>query len=151
MAGRLNCSMRTVESLVQHQFLLGWVVDIVNMTLSLTTHSKGRILEILVGIPAAKKRLIVTTWNKLFGELGSMALALPEVQGHFSHMQESLSHINRKRVTLTCGVHEALDYLQWLDNYIDTRPTWLFELFHLNPIIYGYHNASGYMFGVFSS
>ena len=38
-----------------------------------------------------------------------MSLALPGLHGLFSQMQEALRHVNGKLVTLTRGMHEALE------------------------------------------
>ena len=76
-----------------------------------------------------------------------MALALPEAKGLFGQMQEALCHVKGKRVTLSPGVHEALDDFKWLAEDVAKRPTWMYELFPLRPTVDGYHNASGYMCG----
>ena len=76
-----------------------------------------------------------------------MFLALLGSRGLFSQMQESLSHINGKRVTLTQGVHEALADSQWLAEDMASRPTRLFKLVPLSPTLDGYHDSSGIMCG----
>ena len=76
-----------------------------------------------------------------------MALALPGAQGLFSQMQEALCHVKCKRVTLSPGVHDALDDFKWLAEDVAKRPTRMYELVPLRPTVDGYHNASGYMCG----
>ena len=71
-----------------------------------------------------------------------MSLALPGSCGLFSQMQESLRHVNGKRVTLTLGVHEALADFQWLAKDMVSRPTRLLELVPLTPTLDGYHDSS---------
>ena len=62
-------------------------------------------------------------------------------------MQEALRHVNRKRFTLTRGVHEALAGFQWLAKDMASLPTRSFELVPLTPTLDGYHNSSGRMCG----
>ena len=62
-------------------------------------------------------------------------------------MQEALRHVNGKRVTLTRGVQEALADFQWLAEDMASRPTHLFELVPLTPILDGYHDSYGRMCG----
>ena len=93
--------------------LLGSVADTVNITLSLSLHRKGHLLEILAGIPDKKKQLSFTKCHKAVRELHSMALPLPGARGLNSSMQEYLYHIKGERFTLTCSIQEALDYFHW--------------------------------------
>ena len=76
-----------------------------------------------------------------------MALALPGARDLFSQMQEALRHVKGKRVTLSKGVHEALEYFCWIAEDVSNRPTCICELVPLKPTVYGYHDASGYMCG----
>ena len=84
------------------------------MTLSLHPHRENRSRKILAGIPRIKKRISVDKWHQVLGELRSMDIALPGIRGILIHMQESLSHVDSKRVALTRGVHQALVDFQWL-------------------------------------
>ena len=54
----------------------------------LPNHRKGSFLENLASTPAYQKHLSITKWNKVLGELRSMSLIIPGLQGLFSHMQE---------------------------------------------------------------
>ena len=76
-----------------------------------------------------------------------MALALPGAWGLFSQMQEALCHVKGKRVTLSPGVHDALDDFKWLAEDVAKQPTLMYELVPLRPTVDGYHDASGYMCG----
>ena len=51
-------------------------------------------------------------------------------------MQEALCHVKGKRVTLSTGVHEALDDLKWLAENVAKRPTWMYDLIPLRPTVY---------------
>ena len=137
-----DCSWSTCK------LLLGWVVDTINMTISLPPHRANRFRDILAEIPATQKRISVDKWHHCLGELRSMFLALPGLRGLFSQMQEALRHVNGKRVTLTQGVHEALANFQLLAEDMASRPTRLFELVPLTPTLNGYHDSSGRMCGV---
>ena len=76
-----------------------------------------------------------------------MALALPSARGLFSQMQEALCHFKGKRVTLSTGVHEALEDFKWLDKDVANRPTRMYDLVPLQSTVDGYHDASGCMCG----
>ena len=89
----------------------------------------------------------VEKWHKILGELRSMALSLPGARGLFSQMQEALCHVKGKRVTLSPGVHDALDDFNWLAKDVGKQPTRMYELVPLCPTVDGYHDASGYMCG----
>ena len=43
-----------------------------------------------------------------------MDIELPGTEILFSHMQEVLHHVQRKRATLTKGVHKALSDFRWM-------------------------------------
>ena len=86
-------------------------------------------------------------WHRILGELRSMALDLPGARGLFSQMQEALCHVKGKRVTLSPGVHDALDDFKWLAEDVAKRPTRMYELVPLRPTVDGYHDVSGYMCG----
>ena len=51
-----------------------------------------------------------------------MALTLPGAWGLFSQMQEALCHVKGKRVTLSPGVHDALDDFKWLARMWPSSP-----------------------------
>ena len=72
------------------QTMLGWIVDLVNMTIPLPPHRVARLKEIVSAIPRTQWRVGVDKWHKILGEPRSMALALPGYRGLFSQMQEAL-------------------------------------------------------------
>ena len=75
-----------------------------------------------------------------------MSLDLPVAQVLFKHMQESLRHIQGKRVLLTKVLYQALADFLCMAKDLEWFPTLLYNLVPLHPTFYGYHNASGYMF-----
>ena len=94
--------------------------------------------------PPTKKRTTVKAWQKVLGELRSMALALPGARGLFGAMQHALSNTkSNNRVSLTKDTHAALDDFRWLANSITSRPTRIAELVPLIPAVHGFHDASG--------
>ena len=52
-----------------------------------------------------------------------------------------------EKVAMTRGVHQALAEFRWLTENMSKLPTRLYEIVLLQPILDGYHDASGYMFG----
>ena len=134
-----DCSSSTCQT------MLGWIFDSINMTITLPSHRVARLKEIVHAIPRTQQRVGLDKWHNILGELKSMALALPVAWGLFSQMQEALCHIKGKRVTLSPGVHDALDDFKWLAEDVAKQPTQMYELVPLRPTVDGYHNASGYM------
>ena len=78
------------------QVLLGWVIDTVNMRLSLYPHQGNRFKDIPEEVSSRHKRINVEKWQWVLGELRSMYIALPGARGLFSHMQEALRHVEEK-------------------------------------------------------
>ena len=106
MTGDCTCSTFRV--------LLGWVLDTVNMILSLPLHQENRFKEILAGIPSGQKQIGVEKRHRVVGELGSMDIPLPGDRGIFSHIKEALCYLDGKTVALNRGVHQALTDFRWL-------------------------------------
>ena len=132
-----DCSWGTIK------LILGWIIDTVNMTVSLPPHRVERLAEILASIPIDQKRTSVRKWHKVLGELRSMALALPGARHLFSHMQLALSRKIKSRVNLSRGVHDSLEDFRWLLEDIKRRPTRIAELVPLLASAEGHHDASG--------
>ena len=127
--------------------MLGWIVDSVNMTITLPPHRVARLKKIITSIPCTQHIVGVDKWHRVFGELRSMELALPGARGLFSQMQEDHCHFKGKTVTLFTGVHDALSDFKWLAEDVANRPTRMYELVPLRPTVDGYQDASGYMCG----
>ena len=113
------------------------------MTIHLPEHRVERLAEILASIPTTQKRISVTKWHKIIGQLQSMSLALSGARNMFSFMQHALSSCKKTRVALTKGVHQALQDFSWMFNDIVLRPTRIAELIPLLASTMGYHDASG--------
>ena len=136
-----DCSWSTCQTLI------GWIVDSINMTITLLLRQVARLKVILSSIPRSQRRIGVAKWHRVLGEIGSMALALHGSRGLFIQIQESLCHFKGKRVTLSKGVHEALADLCWLAEDVSNRPTRIYKIVPLRTTVDGNHNASGYMCG----
>ena len=76
-----------------------------------------------------------------------MAIALTGDRGLFSHIQQDLHQVDGKLVALTRGVHQALANFQCLAEDLGQQPTQLYEIVLIQPMMYGYHNASRYICG----
>ncbi|KAL3816142.1 hypothetical protein ACHAXA_001629 [Cyclostephanos tholiformis] len=124
--------------------VLGWIIDSVDMTISLPPHRAARLLEVLDSFPPTQKRTSPNRWHAALGELRSMALALPGARNIFSSMQNALTTAQSKnRIALGKGVHDALNDFRWMHENISTRPTRIAELIPLPPVAAGHHDASG--------
>ena len=123
--------------------VLGWIVDTTNMTISLPSHRRDRLNEILLSIKPTQKRVSVKKWHKVLGELRSMSLALPGARNLFSHLQEALTGKQNQRIALRKGVHDSIKDFKWMLQDISRRPTRIAELVPLPPSALGYHDASG--------
>ncbi|KAL3822497.1 hypothetical protein ACHAXA_002515 [Cyclostephanos tholiformis] len=124
--------------------VLGWIIDSVDMTISLPPHRAARLLEVLDSFPPTQKRTSPNRWHAALGELRSMALALTGARNIFSSMQNALTTAQSKnRIALGKGVHDALNNFRWMHENISTRPTRIAKLIPLPPVATGHHDASG--------
>ena len=133
-----DCSWSTLK------LVLGWIIDTVNMTISLPQHRQERLADILTSIPPTQKRISAKKWHKVLGELRSMAIALPGARHLFSTMQHALKAQLNQRISLKKGVHDSITDFKWMLKEISNRPTRISELVPLPPSAFGYHDASGY-------
>ena len=123
--------------------MLGWILDSVDMTLTLPPRRLQRLADLLDSIPSSQRRLSLQKWHCLLGELRSMSLALPGSRGLFSHLQQAIRSRQGNRLRLTAAFHHALDDFRWLHAHLQHRPTRLFELVPTAPSLVGTHDASG--------
>ena len=117
-----DCSWSTCQT------MLGWIVDSVNMMITLPPHHLARLKEIVSSITRTQHRVGVGKWHRVLSKLCSMVLTLPGARGLFSQLQEALCHVKGKRVTLSTGVHESLEDLKWLAEDVANHPTRMYEL-----------------------
>ena len=108
--------------------ILGWLIDTVQQTIALPPHRVARFLDILTSVPLHQKRITLTKWQQLLGELRSMLLGIPGARGLFSHLQEAFRHHDGKRIRLSSAVHAALTDFRWLARDLARRPTRLAEI-----------------------
>ena len=123
--------------------VLGWIINTETMTIHLPKHRQDRLQELLDQIPHSQKRISVKKWHKMLGELRSMALALPGARNMFSPLQNALTNAPKHRITISKGVHQALNDFRWMLANISSRPTRIAELIPLLVSALGYHDASG--------
>jgi len=123
--------------------ILGWDIDTRQKTITLPPHRQQRLKEILDSVPMHQKRIGVTKWHSILGELRSMSLALPGARGLFSFLQKALQLQKGNRVPLTSDTHQALRDFRWILESLSTRPTRIAELVPLLPSALGHHDASG--------
>ena len=72
------CSWSTCQNMI------GWIVDSVNMMITLPPHRVAQLKEIVSSIPRTQRRLDIDKWHRFLGNLRSMALTLPGARGLFS-------------------------------------------------------------------
>ena len=113
--------------------ILGWDLDSETLTLHLPKHRFERLKEILTWLLPPNKRLPVSKWHQVLGELRSMSPALPGSRGLFSMLHEALRHTDRHRIRVTRSIHHlAHDFLTLLQS-LHERPTRLPELVPTYP------------------
>ena len=92
--------------------ILGWTIDSAAKTISLPSHRKDRLLDLLPRM-TKRRRASRKEWHQLLGELRSMSLALPGSLGCFSFLQEALTG-NQQRIKITDRIRDQLHDLLWL-------------------------------------
>jgi hypothetical protein len=125
------------------QTILGWEIDTVAKTIALPLHRQDRLREILDSISPQQKRIGVTKWYQILGELRSISIALPGSRGLFSFLQEALRHKKGTRVPITAQIHQTLADFRWIVDNLCNRPTRIAEIVPLLPSCLGFHDASG--------
>ena len=95
-----------------HKRILGWDIDSVASTLRLPPHRLERIRDVLSWLLPPQKRISISKWHQVLGELRSMSPALPGTRGLFSVLQAALQHTDRHRIRLTRRLQDlARDFL----------------------------------------
>jgi hypothetical protein len=125
--------------------ILGWVLDTVEKTIQLPPHRVERLHAILAGIPSTQSRTSTKKWQKVIGELCSIALTVPGARGLFCSLQEALRHKanNGARVRLGRHFHSFLDDFHWLAEGLASRPTSMLEVVpSISPATRGACDAS---------
>ena len=121
--------------------LLGWLVDTVAKTVSLTTRKGSKLLQ-RFDFLRGKKRTSLKQWQKFIGELRSMVLAIPGGRGLFSALQHGLTHSDKSRVRITPHIRNYLDDLEHLARDLANRPTRIAEIIPDNPVLLNAVDAS---------
>jgi hypothetical protein len=99
-----NCSWGLLK------LVLGWIIDTVNMTISLPPHRIDRLAEIIDSFPATQKSTSIKRWHEALGELCSMALALPGSRNVFSAIKTPCAHSPKAAspCAKVCTMHSAI-------------------------------------------
>jgi hypothetical protein len=113
--------------------ILGWDLDTVAGTLSLPQHRRDRLYALLDIVQPPRKRLPISTWHKILGELRSMAPGLPGSRGLFSILQEALSRGDTHRDRLNRHVFDTVADFRALADTMAARPTRFRELVPTAP------------------
>lgn len=108
--------------------ILGWDMDTVSGTLNLPVHRLTRLYTLLDAFPPTRRRVPISEWHQLLGELRSMAPALPGARGLFSVLQDALRKGDRSRVRLTRHVFDSLADFRAIADSLRDRPTRFREL-----------------------
>jgi hypothetical protein len=114
------------------KILLGWLINTAKQTLELPPHRYDRLCSIFDDL-RGRKRVSLTTWQKVLGELRSMVLAIPGGRGLFSTLQSGILHSDRNRVRIDSHVRAQLDDFEALAADLHLRPTQLSEIVPDHP------------------
>ena len=128
--------------LLTRKTVLGWIIDTIHQTLELPAHRKTRLHDIFDSV-RGKKRVGLTQWHRVLGELRSMAIGIPGSRGLFSALQTGVKYADKHRVRLTREIHDQLTDFENLANDLSHRPTMLSEIVPDHPVAVGPHDASG--------
>jgi hypothetical protein len=121
--GKGNATWATLKT------ILGWILNTLDKTISLPPHRLVRVHDILDSIGPNQRRVALSKWQQVLGELRSMALAIPYAIGLFSVLQEALKSSDGSRVRLTQHTHAFLHDFRWLVEDVGARPTKIDKLF----------------------
>jgi hypothetical protein len=102
--------------------ILGWIFNTLDNMISLPPHRLVRVRDILDSIGPNQRRVALSKWQQVLGELRSMALAIPAAIGLFSVLQEALKSSDGTRVRLNQHTHAFLQDFRWLVEDVGARP-----------------------------
>lgn len=118
--------------------VLGWDLDTTDETLRLPPHRLERLYSLLDAYPSTRKRVPITEWHQLLGELRSMVAALPGARGLFSTLQDALRNGDSSRVRLNRRVFDSLRDFRAIADSLRSRPTRFRELVPVGePVAHG--------------
>jgi len=122
--------------------VLGWLIDSVRQTIRLPPHRVQRLQDIFDELRSAR-RVSLTRWRQVLGELRSMVIAIPGGRGLFSILQTGFQYADKRRVRLDSHIHAHLDDFEALVLDLAARPTRLAELISDALAAIGSVDASG--------
>jgi len=121
--------------------ILGWIVNSLKQTLELPPHRKQRLADIFEYL-RGQSRVGLSKWQKILGELRSMAIGIPGSRGFFSLLQNEIKFSDQGRIRLMTAMVDQLSDFEYLANSLNTCPTSLAELVPDHPVAIGPHDAS---------
>lgn len=127
--------------LTTRKTILGWIVDTIWGTLKLPPHRIQR-LHAIFELRGAK-RVGLTKWHHILGELMSVFIGVPGSRGLFSTLQMALKFTDKGRILVTPQMTDHLTDFEHLVRELGKRPTKLSEIVPDHPVAVGPHNASG--------
>jgi len=116
--------------------ILGWVVNSLEQTLELPPHQKQRLTDIFEYL-RGRSRVGLTQWQKILGELRSMAIGIPGSRGLFSLLQNEIKFSDQGRIRLTAAMIDQLSDFEYRANSLNEWPTALAELAPDHPVAIG--------------
>ena len=69
--------------------VIGWLLDVVQETITLPQRKHQSLLTLLDSLSKDKKHISLKTWHKVINELKSMTLLNPSLKSMFSLLQEA--------------------------------------------------------------
>ena len=104
--------------LCTHKLILGWVLDLMAHTLELPPHHKECLQQIFDDL-CNKTQVGVLLWQKVLGELCSMAIGIPCSHGLFSMLQEGLKYTDKGQIRITQEMHDQLSVFEYVKKDLD--------------------------------
>ena len=96
--------------------VIGWLLDVVQETITLPQRKHQSLLTLLDSLSKDKKHISLKTWHKVINELKSMTLLNPSLKSMFSLLQEAFWQCTQKRIHLSQCLHVFLNNIYWLHN-----------------------------------
>jgi hypothetical protein len=129
-------------TLLTRKNVLGWIIDTLRGTIELPEHRRLRLEEIFDYL-RGRRRVGVSKWRKILGELRSMAIGIPGSKGLFGALQTGLKYADHDRIVITLSIRDQLSDFEYIAADLCKRPTYIAELVPDHPIAVGPHDASG--------
>ena len=124
------------------KIVLGWILDSLTHTLELPPHQLERLQQIFDDLQICTQ-VGISKWQKVLGELRSMAIGIPGSQGLLTLLQEGLKYKDKNQICITTEMQDQLADFEYLKKDLGSQPTHLLELVPDHLVAVGPHDASG--------